>query len=210
MAESDSTVSQKQCRAPGCCNDVLAKGLCVTHYTRMLRHGSFDLPPKKYSRPLTQESLRELLHYDPETGIFTRKTGLRTGFGIGAVAGGQDGKGYTRIMVLGKKHHAHRLAWLYVYGKLPELSIDHINGIRTDNRIANLRDVSHSVNMQNRRVGNNGRGALGVRYRTDIHKWQADIVAFGKRSYLGCYDTEDAAYQAYLAAKRRLHEGCTI
>lgn len=106
---------------------------------------------------------------------------------------------------------AHRLAWLYVYGEWPQHGLDHINGVRLDNRISNLRDVPQTINLENQRKakGLTKSGFLGVE-RTRGGKWAARIVANGKRYGLGVFATPEAAHSAYVTAKRKLHEGCTI
>lgn len=161
---------------------------------------------------ITAEAVRNLLDYSPGTGIFTRKT-ARPGQPVGSVAGSMNDKGYIKIFVLGKVHGAHRLAWLYEYGKWPENEIDHINGDKSDNRIANLRDVSRKVNVQNQRRARKSRPLdlpLGVQFVRKLDKYVAEIGANGKRHYLGLFPSADLAHEAYLGAKRKLHEGCTI
>lgn len=160
---------------------------------------------------ISAERLRELLHYEPSTGVFTR---LMTSGGrkAGTVAQGNlSDQGYWMISVCSKQYRAHRLAWLYVHGVWPE-QIDHINGVKSDNRIANLRCVSRSVNLQNQRraQSSNRTGLLGVSLRQGENKWQAQIMVNGKRYTLGRFTTPELAYAAYLKAKRELHEGCTI
>ena len=100
--------------------------------------------------PLTAEMLRSLLSYDPETGEFRWRIS-RGRVSVGDIAGSHPNRvGYLRIMLGDVEYRAHRLAWLYIYGKWPELVIDHIDRNKTNNRIANLRDVSHAENMRNR------------------------------------------------------------
>lgn len=159
---------------------------------------------------LTVERLRALLHYDPETGVFTRRVGVK-GAAAGTIAGDVTGHGYGRIAVDYMRYHAHRLAWFHFYGRWPVGDVDHINGVRTDNRIANLREGSRGDNMQNQRAPrrDNRSGLLGV----EVHRtgrFTARIKANGKRYYLGIFDTPEEAHAAYIAAKRRLHSFCTI
>jgi hypothetical protein len=98
---------------------------------------------------LTQEMLRKVIHYDPATGQFTwLKIGNTNGF-AGKVAGSLDQQGYRRISVYSRFYKAHRLAWLYIHGVWPEPEIDHINRIRDDNRIENLRVADRLLNMRN-------------------------------------------------------------
>ena len=100
---------------------------------------------------LTQQQLKEHLSYDYATGVFINlRNKPGRGGGIGSVAGNSNVNGYVYIKVMGKRYMAHRLAWLYHYGEWPVNEIDHINNIKDDNRICNLRDVTHSENQQNR------------------------------------------------------------
>lgn len=156
-------------------------------------------------RELTAQRLRELLRYDPETGVFTRrvKTSARTF--VGKVAGAASSGGYLQIRVDSARYLAHRLAWLYMNGEWPKQCIDHINGIRTDNRITNLRDVSSGVNAQNVHNSKGRSGLVGV----SVHRH--GFVAFiGKNhsvTYLGIFKTAEEARAAYIVAKRQLHDG---
>jgi hypothetical protein len=154
---------------------------------------------------LTAERLRELLSYDPETGVFTWISGrLRT-----HKAGSLQCDGYTRIKIDGACLKAHRLAWLYIHGKWPAKHIDHINGIRTDNRLCNLRECTDAENSQNRRRASKSSASelLGVARRVKRGKvrWQA-VISVGKESrWLGAFSTPEQAHEVYLQAKRKLH-----
>ena len=157
---------------------------------------------------LTQENLRRLLSYDFESGRFTWLRGSSR-----SPVGGRAGclsNGYLVIRVDGVLRRAHRLAWLYVHGYWPTDDIDHINGDRTDNRIANLRCVTRGQNHQNRRCANtnSASGLLGVHpWR---HKWRARIQVDGCSRHLGVFDSIDQAQAAYLSAKLQLHPFQTI
>ena len=151
---------------------------------------------------LTAEELREHLDYDPETGVFTRRTTISNCVQIGYVAGGKSTNGYIRLRVLNKKYSAHRLAWLYVYGSWPSKHLDHINGIRDDNRVANLREATPSENSRNMKKRRSARCKLkGVRVYKG--RFLAQICVRGKNVHLGCYDTEEEAHAAYLAAAKK-------
>lgn len=159
---------------------------------------------------LTAERLRALLCYDADTGDFKwlqRRQGVRSDGSAGCV--NKSGKTVV-IFVEGKLYLAHRLAWLYVHGYWPFKQIDHIDGDSMNNRIANLRDVSASINQQNRRraARHSSSGVMGVRARNG--RWAAQIRVNGKVHHLGQFDTPEAAHAAYIEAKRRLHPGCTI
>ena len=152
---------------------------------------------------LTAEYLRSVLHYDPETGIFTRKVSTSRSVKVGDVAGCSNGDGYLRLWLQSRLYLAHRLAWLYVYGEWPEDQLDHINRIRTDNRIANLREVSHKQNGQNRsKSSNNTSGHPGTYWLKQNSKWQAGITHNQKNIYLGCFNTIEEALSARKAAEK--------
>jgi hypothetical protein len=161
---------------------------------------------------LTAGRLRELLDYDPGTGVF-RWRANRGRVRAGGVAGSLSVSGYLKARVDGRSHWAHRLAWLYVHGEWPRGGIDHINGDRSDNRIGNLRDVPQRINAQNRRTArrdNTSSGLLGVDWHAHRQRWRARIRLRGGRLDLGHFDTPEAAHAAYVEAKRRLHEGNTL
>lgn len=161
------------------------------------------------SQNITHQQLLEHLHYDPEAGQFSRKTAVR-GSSVGLIQGKLDKKGYRIVGAFGNAFRAHRLAWFYVHGVWPTGQVDHINGVRDDNRIANLRDVSPSENQQNRRgpTRANKCGFLGV--FAWQNKWRSRIKLNGRAIEVGMFSTPEEAHAAYLAKKRELHPGCTI
>lgn len=153
---------------------------------------------------LTAEYLRSILHYDPATGIFTWKVRTANQVKAGDVAGSLDGHGYLQIKLQSRHYQAHRLAWLYVYGEWPKLSIDHINRNRADNRISNLRDVSHKQNLQNTsKYSNNTSGHPGVSWNKRDSKWQAQIMHNYKHIYLGYFSILEEAIAARKAGELR-------
>lgn len=157
---------------------------------------------------LTAERLREVLDYNPETGVFTWRVSNGKRAVAGQLAGGISRNGYVRISIDDARHYAHRLAWLYVHGVWPKGQIDHINGAKTDNRIANLREATNAQNGQNRRTAraDSQSGLIGVYLHPISGRWGAEIVRDGQKHSLGYFDTPEAAHAAYLAAKRELHE----
>ena len=159
-------------------------------------------------RSLDGKSLRSLLDYDPDTGIFRWRVN-RGNVEAGAVAGSVKSDGYIRIKVNGMEFMAHRLAWLHFHGVWPEHHIDHINGVKAENRIANLRDVSRSMNLQNqtRPQKNSTSGFLGVSLHKASKRWKAMIMVNGQSQHLGYFSSAEAAHAAYLAAKLRFHPG---
>lgn len=151
---------------------------------------------------LTAEELREQLDYDPLTGVFTRRVTMSNRIKIGDVAGSLSDEGYLRFRVGNKIYSAHRLAWLYVYGVWPTKDIDHVNGARNDNRIANLREATRAENVQNAKKRRGAHCRLkGVHMRK--HRFCAQIKARGKQIFLGVYDTEEEAHAAYMAAAEK-------
>ncbi len=142
-------------------------------------------------------TLKDLLFYNPETGVFLHRK-RRTGVPFaGMVAGSVNttrGEHYYQICLQGKNWKAHRLAWLYVYGEFPKGDIDHINGDRLDNRISNLRDVTKSENCKNKtlRVDNKS-GVSGVYWNKGGAKWHVQIAVNGKRKHLGFFSDLDEA-----------------
>ncbi len=163
--------------------------------------------------PLTAEQLRAAVSYDPETGIFTRIV-RASRIAAGTIAGHVTFHGYLVFHVRGVEYFSHRLAWLYVFDRWPMAQIDHIDGNRTNNRIANLREATNSINHQNMRkarTDNVSSGLLGVyAYNHGGARWRAQIFFDGRHHHLGIFSTPQEAHAAYVEAKRRFHEGCTI
>ena len=136
---------------------------------------------------LTSERLKELLHYDPSTGLFIRKTKVTGSVNIGDIAG-HGVHGYIVIEINSMPYRAHRLAWLYVYDVWPKEYIDHVNHIRDDNRITNLREVTRTLNQRNRtKRKDNKSGMTGVYPYGVSGKWGVNIGDDGKQVYLGCF-----------------------
>lgn len=161
---------------------------------------------------LTADQLRNLLHYEPETGVFTRIKASGTAK-AGDIAGWIEPNGYRKISIAGRVHYAHRCAILYMTGDWPDEFTDHIDGNPSNNAYNNLRCVSQQTNIQNLRGprSDNKAGILGVRYSHAAKKFMAEIKdAQGTHRYLGCHATKELAEAAYLEAKRKLHSGCTI
>lgn len=166
--------------------------------------------PKVVHAPLTAERLRELVNYDPSTGIFTRRIVVGKTGKVGDVIGHIRPNGRLEVSVEGVIYLAHRVAWLYMTGSWPEEEIDHIDGDPLNNRFDNLRDISRVGNAQNQRWARSGSisGILGVHKR--YHKWRAVIVVDGQSVFIGSFPSKELAQQAYINAKRELHFGCTI
>lgn len=144
---------------------------------------------------ITQKRLKELFHYDLETGVFTRLVS-KQGYNCkaGSIAGCMDSRGYLCINVDGFQYKAHSLAIYYVTGIFPEY-VDHINHIKSDNRYKNIRSVTAQENQRNQlKNKNNTSGINGVCWAKEINKWRARIVVNGKTLSLGCFiDIDDAA-----------------
>lgn len=158
----------------------------------------------------TADRLRELLHYDRETGVFTWRADAGRGGRIaaGSIAGGVSGSGgYILIWIDGKKRSAHRLAWLYVTGNWPTKWLDHRNAVRTDNRFSNLREATPAQNNQNiqARRSDCSSGVRGVTWVADRKKWRAVIVVAGRQRHLGHFDSITEATAARAAAKSVAH-----
>jgi hypothetical protein len=155
---------------------------------------------------LDSKRLKELFNYNPETGIFTRKI-ERGGKKAGTIAGKQRKDGYIDIKISPKRYLAHRLAWLYVYDNWPNQMLDHINGIRNDNKILNLREVNNSENQQNKIKArkDSKSGFQCVIYKPSHKKWQAYITVDGIQKHIGYFNSPEEAHSAYLLKKKELH-----
>lgn len=159
---------------------------------------------------LSQERLKELFRYDKETGIFTWRIARGGKAQAGMIAGSRKATGYVHIKIDGNLYQAHRLAYLYVYGYMPENTVDHKNRTPWHNWIENLREASKSCNVRN--SGNrrdNKSGIKGVTWHSAIGKWYACIMAKGSQKSLGVYTDFDDAVCARLAAEQCLNwSGC--
>ncbi len=153
----------------------------------------------------------EILDYDAESGAFRWRVNRAGGAKAGDVAGYVSKQGYRQIMIKGWPHRAHRLAFLIMTGEWPAQVIDHLNGIKDDNRFSNLRAVSNEINAQNQRNArqDSRSGILGVS-PARAGRYQATIQVGGKTRHLGYFDSPEVAHQMYLAAKRMLHPGNTL
>lgn len=163
---------------------------------------------------LTQERLKELVSYDPETGIFTWRVNRRgTKSKAGDTAGGANGHGYLALRIDYKLYLCHRLAWLYVKDIFPAKGLDHIDGNGTNNRITNLREATQRENLENQRRArsdNKSSGLLGVTWDRQKKKWLAQIQTNGKHKYLGRYFKAEEAHAEYLRSKEILHSFGTL
>ena len=162
---------------------------------------------------LNAARLRELLHYDPETGIFTNRIKRSRKIVAGQAAGSINKiLRYVVIGIDGDTWLAHRLAFLWITGEWPKGKADHRAGDRANNRWANLRDLTHAANIQNVTTArrNNTSGMLGASRDKRGGKWRAAIVVNYKQVHIGTYSTAELAHAAYVEAKRRLHPGNTM
>lgn len=150
-------------------------------------------------KELTHSRLLEALDYDPETGDFFRlDIALRGGAPIGSYLDNQ----YKRICIDYQEYLAHRLAWFYVNGEWPSNDIDHINGVRGDNRICNLREATRQENLRNGRGRPSKSGLKGVNFRSGLTRpWYARIYPEkGRKIHLGYFLTAEEAHAAYCEA----------
>ncbi len=155
---------------------------------------------------ITQARLKERVNYCLETGIFTWLTTEGPRARIGATLGSLNTWGYLQCHLDKRRYLLHRLAWLYVHGVLPSHQIDHINHIKTDNRMANLRDVVQSVNQHNlRKRVDNSTGVTGVYWDKHSQKWAAKICVAARLLNLGRFVDKDDAIAARLQAERKYH-----
>jgi hypothetical protein len=147
-------------------------------------------------KPLDYEALGLII--DPEKGTIHR---------LIECGGRAKDNGYVHIKLNGRTYCAHRVIWEYKFGPIPHgMQIDHINGVRNDNRIENLRLATHAQNAQNRKLRtDNTSGHVGVTYKKQSRRWEARIDVDGERIVLGFFLTKEEAIQARIAAKAKLH-----
>jgi hypothetical protein len=168
--------------------------------------------PHKPRDPDIHELIGQLLAYEPETGVLRWKVDRSPRVRAGDEAGNITGNGYRKLVINKRVIFAHRIAWLLCHGKWPDGYVDHINGVRTDNRIANLRDVSHQANSQNmtRLPKSNKTGVLGVRKHVDKSgrdRFIPFIKLRGNERKLGTYDTLEEAAAVRRAAAAEFYPG---
>jgi HNH endonuclease/AP2 domain len=157
---------------------------------------------------ITQEELKSQFHYDVDTGLFTRISIIRFSHAkVGDISNCIDSStGYIRIMVNHKIYQAHRLAWLYMTGKMPKEHIDHINRVRNDNRWCNLRLATNAENCRNRKMQiNNTSGYKGVSLKKATNKYIAQAKLNGKKIYIGTFNTAKLAGKAYQLFAKQNH-----
>lgn len=141
---------------------------------------------------------RELLDYEPATGVFRWRVKPRKGVHVGDRAGGMISLGYRAIRIDGRRYLEHRLAWVWFFGEQPPSELDHINGCPGDNRIANLRAATSAQNKQNTRSRAGSRSGLkGVSWIAARAKWRAEIRANGRALHLGYFENPEQAHAAY-------------
>lgn len=158
---------------------------------------------------ITADYARTRLEYNNDTGAMIWKFAPDqrpqwNGRYSGRLAGSLNKDGYIQVRINKSFYPAHRLAWLITYGRMPSLQIDHINGVRTDNKISNLREVSHADNGKNQRLRfDNKSGHCGVYMNTREGKWYAFITSSRKTLHLGAFDVLDDAIAARRAAEKK-------
>jgi hypothetical protein len=147
---------------------------------------------------ITQEELKKVLTYNFKTGEFFRN---------GKLVGFKRNTGYICIKINNRGYQAHRLAWLYVHGKMPSNCIDHINNDKTDNRIENLREANASQNNHNSRLRkDNNSGVKGVYWSKQHNKWRVQIGVNGKNKYFGLHDDLELAELVAQEARNEYHK----
>jgi hypothetical protein len=147
---------------------------------------------------LTQERLKELLDYNPESGHFYWKVKSNHFIKIGAQAGGINQKGYVIVGIEGARCYAHRVAWLFTYGKFPTAQVDHIDGDKSNNSITNLRLCTNAENHKNQGIRKtNTSGFKGVSWDSKNESWFAQTTLINRHIFLGYYESPEEASIAY-------------
>jgi len=156
---------------------------------------------------LTHARLIDVLDYDRDSGLFTwrKATNPRMNLLVGSVAGCLRPDGYLSISIDGDSFLAHRLAWFWITGQWPAEEIDHKNGAKADNRLANLREANRSQNRQNTRRSFSETGLVGVSWCKRDKRFRAVIKLNGRQKSLGYFTTAESAQVAYLRAKKEIH-----
>lgn len=154
---------------------------------------------------ISQEKLKCLLQYDPVTGVFTWRESKGTAK-KGALAGTVSGQGYVNIKLDGHLYKAHRLAWLWEYGAMPDGPLDHINGKRSDNKLSNLRLATLSENQHNQGMrADNKSGIKGVSWDSKNKYWRAQIKTNGRLIHIGSFSDLNEARMEMEKVREKLH-----
>lgn len=159
----------------------------------------------------TDKRLRDLLIYEPDTGLFRWKvdrilTSGRAIVSAGDIAGTRTRNGYVRIRCKGRQYSAHRLAWVFVHNRWPAEHIDHANGIKHDNRLCNLREATATQNNANARISQRSTSGLkGATWHIRKRRWIGYIHLKGRRIHLGYFDKPEDAHAAYVAKAKELY-----
>lgn len=156
-------------------------------------------------------NFRDLFRYEKESGfLYWRVRGKKRS--VTDPAGTKTNRGYVAISVCEKKFYRHRIVWAIHYGKLPELGLDHINGIKGDDRIENLRIATTSQNGFNRtKTKANKSGFKGAWFDKKRGQYRSRIVTNGRETHLGYFEDASKAHEAYLTAAEKLHaEFCKL
>ena len=166
---------------------------------------AFLFGPMKKRETLTQEILKTYVHYDPDTGVFTRVSKKKNIHG--RVSGYRMKHGHTQVGIGKKLYLAHRLAWLYIHGKFPKTGLDHRDGDPTNNRLSNLRIAPPRENSWNmKKPKNNKSGHKGVTWDITRNQWMAHVKKDGVRVFTKRFDQIEDAIEAVRKA-RILHHG---
>lgn len=154
---------------------------------------------------MNDKNFTHLLNYDKETGLFTWKQNHGS-VKKGDIAASRTRQGYMCLRVNNKFYLCHRLAWFFVHDVWPSGDIDHINEIKSDNRIVNLRDVDRCSNLRNQSnpQKNNKSGLRGVHWDRKKEKWVAQMSVSKKKIHLGYFDDCNEAYKTYLERKMEM------
>ena len=143
--------------------------------------------------------MKKYLKYNENNGLFywLKKPSTYSRIKVGGVAGYLNKLGYVQIRIHNKRYLAHRLAWNFYFGTNPSVNIDHINGIRNDNRISNLRLATQAENTRNKKQHREGK-LVGCTFIKKLNKWQSQILKNGEYKYLGLFKTENEAHRRYI------------
>jgi hypothetical protein len=157
---------------------------------------------KRYERLKGDRGFNEFFKYNPDTGKLFWRVDRGQRVKAGDEAGSVSPRGYLKVKLHGRVYQTHRIAWLLIHGEWPKFEVDHINGVKTDNRLANLRVATRSANLRNaKRPVTNMSGVMGVNWHKASGKWVAQIKVHGKKQHLGLFENIDDAAAARKAAE---------